>query len=119
MDTMKVTFNLVCTTRRDAENRWVASCPRLDVFSQGPTELQAKAALQEAIELWVESCLERETLEEALVECGFHRISKEEAVQSHEVFLIEPGSAGDVSTFNLALTIPAYQAAAALALAHA
>lgn len=120
LDTVKISFNLVCTIKRDAERRWVASCPKLDVFSQGRTEEQARAALKEAIELWIESCLERHTLDEALRECGFQKVSmsKEQAIQAREVIVIEPRPSGDdapLSTFNLSVTIPAYQAAAALA----
>jgi predicted RNase H-like HicB family nuclease len=113
VDTVQVTFNLVCTTQPDGEGRWIAICPRLDVVSQGDTEPLARKALQEAIELWVQSCLERETLEEALVECGFHRTSQDEpSAPSDDVVLIQSSKA---VTFNLAFSIPAYQAAAALA----
>jgi predicted RNase H-like HicB family nuclease len=116
LDTVKISFNLVCTVKRDSERRWVASCPKLEVVSQGKTEEQARAALKEAIELWIESCFERHTLEEALRECGFERVSKEEAARAREVIVIEPHRlCDDVGTFNLDVTIPAYQAAAALA----
>jgi predicted RNase H-like HicB family nuclease len=118
LDTVKISFNLVCTVKRDAERRWVASCPKLEVVSQGKTEEQAKASLKEAIELWIESCFERHTLEEALRECGFHKVSTEEAARAREVIVIEPRRLSDdasIGTFNLDVTIPAYQAAAALA----
>ncbi len=49
---------------------WVSSCPALDVFSQGPTEEEARKNLEEALRLFLLSCYERNTLEEAVKECG-------------------------------------------------
>ena len=50
---------------------FVAGCPPLDVFSQGETEELALANLAEALQLFVESCYERGTLETVLKDCGF------------------------------------------------
>lgn len=50
---------------------WVAYCQSLDLSSCGPTEEKALAAVTEAIKLWVESCIERGTLEQALGELGW------------------------------------------------
>lgn len=50
---------------------WLAACPALDVVTQAETALAAQAALQEAVELWFASCLERGVLPQALAECGF------------------------------------------------
>jgi len=57
--------------RRDAPDRWVSLCPQIGVASQGATRAGAKAALQEAVELWFESCIERGVLEQALREANF------------------------------------------------
>jgi len=55
--------------------KWiVASCPPLDVHSQGKTELQAKKNLIEALSLFLESCHERGTLDAVLKECGFEKV---------------------------------------------
>jgi predicted RNase H-like HicB family nuclease len=52
--------------------KWiVASCPPLDVHSQGKTDAQAKKNLIEALSLFLESCHERGTLDAVLKECGF------------------------------------------------
>jgi predicted RNase H-like HicB family nuclease len=52
--------------------KWIiASCPPLDVHSQGKTEAQAKKNLIDAISLFLESCHERGTLDAVLKECGF------------------------------------------------
>ena len=53
-------------------NKWVvASCPLLDVQTQGETEEKAKKNLIEALSLFLLSCFERGTLDEVLKGCGF------------------------------------------------
>lgn len=55
--------------------KWiVASCPPLDVHSQGKTDAQAKKNLIEALSLFLESCHERGTLDAVLKECGFEKV---------------------------------------------
>lgn len=57
------------------EGRWfISSCPMLDTYSQGLTEEQSKQNLIEALQLFVESCFERGTLDDVLKENGFHLI---------------------------------------------
>lgn len=52
--------------------RWyLASCPVLDVHTQGETEKAAKQALAEALSLFFMSCYERGTLDAVLKQCGF------------------------------------------------
>lgn len=53
---------------------YVASCPFLDVISQGESQEKAKANLKEALFLFLGSCLERGTLHQVLKECGFERV---------------------------------------------
>ena len=54
------------------EGKWfIASCPLLDVHSQGTTEAKAKSNLVEALQLFIESCFERGTLHELFEESGF------------------------------------------------
>jgi len=50
---------------------WLASCPILDVHSQGETERKARKNLAEALSLFFLSCFERGTLDSVLKECGF------------------------------------------------
>lgn len=52
---------------------WVASCPALDVLSQGKTKAEAVSSLREAVDLWFESCVRRGVLDKALTEAGFKR----------------------------------------------
>jgi predicted RNase H-like HicB family nuclease len=41
-------------------------------MTQAETERQAMESLREAVELWFESCISRNVLDEALVEAGFN-----------------------------------------------
>lgn len=54
------------------EGAWfISRCDPLNLFSQGQTEQQAIENIQEAVELFIESCYERGTLEQVLKDCGF------------------------------------------------
>ncbi len=54
------------------EGRWyIAHCPPLDITTQGRTLSEAKKNLIEASELFIMSCLERGTFDQALKELGF------------------------------------------------
>jgi predicted RNase H-like HicB family nuclease len=110
-DTVEISLDLQCTLRRDARTRWIAGCPALDVYSQGRDGDDAKRSLEEAITLWVESCLERGTLDEALRELGFYRRDDETAGRSEPSGTREAEASG-IETFSTHLKIPAYQTAA-------
>jgi len=52
-------MNLLGATRRDDEaNVFVSYCPALKIYSQGLTEEDAHKALEETIELYLETCYE-------------------------------------------------------------
>jgi predicted RNase H-like HicB family nuclease len=71
---IQIDFKLPYRLKR--AGKWVvASCPPLDVHSQGKTEAQAKKNLIEALSLFLESCHERGTLDAVLKECGFERVA--------------------------------------------
>jgi predicted RNase H-like HicB family nuclease len=102
--------------RREGRH-WSAGCPSINVYSQGATREEAQRCLQEAVELWFESCVERGTLEEAMRECGFRPARWSEAARGHEV--VSEGQVADYSAllgtaFPLTVSVPAYQAAAFL-----
>ena len=59
-----------CTRQKGAV--WLAWCAPLDVMTQAETEQRAMESLREAVELWFESCISRNALDEALVEAGFN-----------------------------------------------
>ena len=61
-------FPLKITKKR----KWyVASCPVLDVASQGETEKKARENLFEALTLFITTSFEMGTLNEVLKQCGF------------------------------------------------
>jgi predicted RNase H-like HicB family nuclease len=114
-DTVAISIDLLCTLKKEAEGLWVAGCPLLDLYSQGSSENDAKRSLEEAILLWVENCVERGTLDQALRECGFHSVRPETVREGDQHIAVHPASQQETlpaNTFPIHLSIPAYQAAA-------
>lgn len=70
---IKMTLELpIKSTKKD---KWyVASCPALDVVSQGDSQEEAKVHLSEALVGFLESCFEHGALDAVLRECGFSPI---------------------------------------------
>lgn len=97
---------------------WSAGCPSIQVFSQGSTKDAARRCLQEAIELWFDSCVERGTLDQALREVGFAPVTWTKGLTPEGESVIVSREAEDEellgSPFNLSIDVPAYQAAAFL-----
>lgn len=93
---------------------WIAGFPRLEVFSQGSSQDEAKNEAREALRLWVRSCLDRNTLDAALRELGWHAFSEGDsdpqggASESVTVYSVE--QKGEAWEGHVA--IPAYQASA-------
>lgn len=56
------------------EKWFVASCPALDVASQGETEEIARSNIAEALTMFLRSCVERGTLDAVLKQCGFSSV---------------------------------------------
>ena len=52
-------------------NQHIAHATPLDVVSSGQTQENAKAALKEAVHLFLNTALEMGTLEDVLNECGY------------------------------------------------
>ncbi|PIQ46305.1 MAG: hypothetical protein COW04_02865 [Deltaproteobacteria bacterium CG12_big_fil_rev_8_21_14_0_65_43_10] len=72
MKTITIHFSLHLPAKLRRKKKWfLASCPILDVHSQGETEEQAKKNLAEALTLFFISCHERGTLDAVLKEYGF------------------------------------------------
>jgi len=67
---VRAQFSLFGVLSRDG-NLHIAYCPPLDITTQGRTQSEAKRNLIEASELFLISCLERGTLDQALKELGF------------------------------------------------
>lgn len=81
---MKVAFQAECklfgVVKR--QGRWyIAYCPPLDLTTQGRAEAEAKKNLVEPSQLFIISCLEGGTFDQALKELGFVPVtSKAESI---------------------------------------
>ena len=72
MGVATVTFTLNLPAEFTEEDGWViAAFPSLGVASQGRNKDEAVRNLIEAAQLFIESCFQRNQLDEALKECGF------------------------------------------------
>ncbi len=70
---IRVQFSAKLPVKITKRKKWVvASCPILDVHSQGENERKARNSLRNALSLFFISCFERGTLDEVLKNCGFH-----------------------------------------------
>jgi len=67
-----VEFRIKIPVKITKRERWfLASCPVLDLHSQGETEKKAQDNLGEAMRVFFASCFERGILDEVLKKCGF------------------------------------------------
>ncbi|MDR1686644.1 MAG: type II toxin-antitoxin system HicB family antitoxin [Desulfovibrio sp.] len=58
---------------KPSAEHWTVSCPGLDLATQGETFERAEQNIREALTLFVESCLQRGTLEEVLRRAGYSK----------------------------------------------
>ena len=72
-------FLQVYVSIREERGVYYIGSNAFDVYSQGNTEDEAKSNFIEAIQLFIESCLDRGVLTDALTELGF-QTEKERAV---------------------------------------
>lgn len=82
---VKVDFKLpIRYTKR--KNWYVASCPVLDVVTQGETKTKAKKNLKEALVLFIGTCVEQGTIDMVLKACGFKpvQVEKKSAVKKED-----------------------------------
>lgn len=87
--TSRIRFELAVPAEvREDGDHFVSSCPPLDVYSQGPTEETALENLVEALQLFVESCYARGTLDRVLKDCGFEPDSDPGSISIEEQRLI-------------------------------
>jgi predicted RNase H-like HicB family nuclease len=64
------TLSLPCRIHKEGKH-FVSWCYPLDVYSQGETQEKALRNLEEAVGLFITSCLRRGTLDRVLRDCGF------------------------------------------------
>ena len=108
-ETITLEVELRAFVRCDTEERWIAVCPSIGVASQGTDSDDAKRCLDEAVQLWFESCIERGTLERALQESNFRPLHVAENEQRDDQRRAD-ALLGEAFTVHVA--IPAYQAIA-------
>jgi predicted RNase H-like HicB family nuclease len=102
MQAIEAHFQLVGTLKK--EGGWyIAHCPPLDITTQGHTEEEAKKNLIEASELFVTSCFERGTFEQALRELGW-RVAGKPA--SRRVSVRKRSNRGRSGEFRFPVPIP-------------
>ncbi len=112
LGSVSLVVRLKCFVEEE-DGLWVAGCPSLDVFSQGDSEEEARASIEEAVKLWFESCLERNTLTQAMQELGFRPIPPGHTPAESEDVIAMVESPTEIlgQPFEIAIEIPAYQAA--------
>jgi len=96
-------FSLYGTIRKNGDGVFIASCPPLEVITQGHTEEEARTNLVEACELFIETCLEEGTLDKAIRELGWSAPGKNRELNvPNDAFLFDlPGpEAGNVARNN-------------------
>lgn len=108
--------HLQAFVRPDSTRRWIATCPMVGVVSQGKSDNDARRCLQEAVELWFESCVERGVLDRALREANFlpSPVYRSSTVPAARVTGRRSGRPKRTilgERFDIHLTIPAYEAA--------
>ena len=77
---IRIELSVPAEVRQDG-GHFVSFCPPFDVYSQGPDEETALANLVEALQLFIESCFSRGTLEQVLKDCGFEPDTDPEPVE--------------------------------------
>jgi len=85
----------------------VAYCPALDLSSYAKTEKEAKTSFNEALEIFMEYCLEHDTLEQNLVACGWKL--RQGYTQPHEVNVpVGLLKAENLHSFDQKISFPVY-----------
>lgn len=88
---MRLGFYAELYCQIEQQDGWyIAHCPPLDVASQGKTRNKALENIKQACALFLESCIERGTLEEVLADCGWNgqSISIPESAESFRIPLM-------------------------------
>ena len=73
----QITFRIEIPFEIEEKEGWhIASCKKLDVFSQGKTEEKSVQNLVETLELFLTSCYDRGVLDNVLIDCGFKKVDQ-------------------------------------------
>jgi predicted RNase H-like HicB family nuclease len=79
-------FMPVEVTFKPSGKYWLASCPGLDLMTQGENFERAQENLEEVLKLFIESCLSRGTLEEVLLKAGYTKTRARSSAKSLEEY---------------------------------
>ncbi|WP_319524753.1 type II toxin-antitoxin system HicB family antitoxin [uncultured Desulfosarcina sp.] len=91
MPKVQVKMQLRIPVEIHKKDKWyVASCPVLDVITQGKTENSAKKNLGDALELFLTTCFEMGTLDEVLKKCGFELRPAKKSSKSERFVQVPP-----------------------------
>jgi predicted RNase H-like HicB family nuclease len=90
---LEAQFQLFGVVKRE-KGWYVAHCPPLDITTQGRTQTEAKKNLGEASELFVVSCFERGTFEQALRELGWRVVAGRPVLRQGK-HTVRPRKGGD------------------------
>ena len=63
---LSITINLPCQIDKEKPNLYVSYCPALDLYSQGKDPEIAHKNINEAAQLFIETCLDMGTLKSVL-----------------------------------------------------
>jgi predicted RNase H-like HicB family nuclease len=114
-ETIALEINLQAYVRREKARRWIATCPHIGVVTQGDSSSDAKRCLQEAVELWFESCIERGVLDQALREANFRpSVSSLSRKGAPRVSRTTRNASVLGEAFGVHLTVPGYEAVSLL-----
>ena len=81
-----IKFTLTVPVEIKKKGKWyVSSCHPFQVNSQGRTKAEAKDNIIEAMQLFIETCYERGTLEKVLKECGYHPVGVHQKADRKEL----------------------------------
>ena len=72
---VSVKLSLVAEIIEEEPGCYLAVCPALDVYSQGDSIEEAEANIAEAVDLFLEACIEEKMLGKVLTDCGFYEIA--------------------------------------------
>ena len=114
IDVVELSIKLRCVVWKD-DVEWISCCPSLDVYSQGESREHAQKSIKEVAKLWIASCLDRDTLSEALAEVGWTKFgSIEEVPDDHDTISLKHRTKTDEVVdrieFPIEILVPAYQA---------
>lgn len=103
MPTMTITVKIPTRITREGDV-YIADCPLLDVVTQGCTKTEARHNLAEAVTAFLVTCLEMNTFDQVMKQCGLSPVGSHPAATDDDCFdhLDIPLPLSAAKTFNKA-----------------